>query len=128
MLAVKAVKQNIEIAEIRWVLETFRHMVNEAIRVGLEKGITSRFSLSNAVYKELHNGLHTWYILSAVEKACAILKNYRKAKKKNPKTQKPFPQPTRYVGQNYSNAQRGKFGVQHVGRLWIETLTLLRTS
>lgn len=90
MLAVKAVKQNIEISEITSLLETFRKMVNEAIRIGLEKNITSRFSLSNAVYKPLHNGLHTWYILSAIEKACAILKNYRKAKHKNSKTKKPY--------------------------------------
>lgn len=90
MLAVKAVKQNISSSEVNSLLEMFRQMVNVAIRVGLEKNITSRFSLSNAVYKEFHNGLHTWYILSAVEKACTILKNYRKAKRKNPKTKKPY--------------------------------------
>jgi putative transposase len=89
MLAVKAVKQNIETSEINNLLEVFRKMVNEAIRVGLERNITSRFKLSNAVYEPLHNGLHTWYILSAVEKACTLLKNYRKAKRKNPKTKKP---------------------------------------
>lgn len=90
MLAVKAVKQNIESPEIIDILEAFRKMVNEAIRVGLEKDITSRFKLSEAVYEPLHNGLHTWYILSAIEKSCAILKNYRKAKRKNPKTKTPY--------------------------------------
>jgi len=90
MLTVKAVKQNIQIAEINGVLETFRRMVNEAIRVGLKQNITSRFKLTKTVYKELHNGLHTWYILSAVEKACAILKNYRKAKRKHPYTKQPY--------------------------------------
>lgn len=90
MLAVKAVKQNITASEACELLEAFRRMVNEAIRVGLERDISSRFKLSNAVYKELHNGLHTWYILSAIEKACAILKNYRKAKRKNPNVKKPY--------------------------------------
>jgi len=90
MLAVKAVKQNICKPEIGNLLEIFRKMVNETIRVGLERNITSRFKLCKAVYKDLHNGLHTWYILSAVEKGCAILKNYRKAKRKNPKTKKPY--------------------------------------
>ncbi len=90
MLAVKAVKQNIQTPEISNVLETFRSMVNYCIYVGLEKNITSRFKLCSAVYKELHNGLHTWYILSAVEKACAILKNYRKAKRKNPNVKRPY--------------------------------------
>ena len=90
MLAVKAVEQNINSPEIKGLLETFRQMVNEAIRVGLEKNITSRFNLQKEVYNRLHNGLHTWYILSAAEKACAILKNYRKAKRGNPKTKKPY--------------------------------------
>jgi len=90
MRAVKAVKQNINNFEVLELLETFRRMVNDAIRVGLERNVTSRFSLSNIVYEQLHNGLHTWYILSAIEKACAILKNYRKAKRKNPETKKPY--------------------------------------
>jgi len=76
VLATKAVKQNYKPnQELEGVLEFFRDMVNHCIRVGLEKGITSRFRLSNEVYRDLHNGLHTWYILSAVEKASAILKN-----------------------------------------------------
>jgi putative transposase len=90
MRAVKAVKQNINNFEAVELIEAFRKMVNEAIRVGLERNVTSRFRLSNIVYKELHNGLHTWYILSAIEKACAILKNYRRAKRKNPEIKKPY--------------------------------------
>jgi len=91
MLAVKAVKQSYQLTqELEDVLETFRYMVNFCVHVGLERNITSRFKLSNAVYKELHNGLHTWYILSAVEKATAILRNYRKTKRKNLKTKTPY--------------------------------------
>ena len=81
--AVKCVKQNYDVpAELLSVMEQFREMVNRAIAVGLEQNITSRFKLSNAVYGELHNGLHTHYILGAVEKATAILRNYRKALRK----------------------------------------------
>jgi len=91
MRAVKAVKQNIQpIPELDGLLESFRSMVNYCIHVGLENNITSRFQLINIVYHDLCNGLHTWYILSAAEKACAILKNYRKAMHKNPDTQKPY--------------------------------------
>jgi len=65
------------------LLKTFRDMVNYCIRVGLEKGITSRFKLSNEVYHDLTKyGYHTWYVLSAIEVANVILKNYRKAKRK----------------------------------------------
>jgi hypothetical protein len=91
MRAVKAVKQNIQpIPQLDDLLESFRSMVNYCIHVGLEKNITSRFRLSDAVYHDLRNGLHTWYILSAIEKACAILKNYQKVARKNPETQKPY--------------------------------------
>jgi putative transposase len=65
------------------LLETFRNMVNYCIRVGLEKNVASRFSLQSEVYHQLSDfGLHTWYSLSAVEAATAILKNYRKAKRR----------------------------------------------
>jgi len=58
-------------------------MVNEAIRVGLESNITSRFRLIKAVYAEFKKvGLHTHYILSACEVACAILKNHRRRGRK----------------------------------------------
>jgi len=90
MLARKAIKQNYRPnQELEGVFDAFRDMVNHCIQVGLEKEITSRFKLSNEVYGELHNGLHTWYILSAVEKAAAILKNYRKSMRKNPHTKRP---------------------------------------
>jgi len=91
MLAVKAVKQSYKpIQELEDVLETFRCMVNYCIHVGLERNITSRFKLQKEVYEELHNGFHTWYILSAVEKATAILRNYRKSKRKNPSVKVPY--------------------------------------
>ena len=58
-------------------------MVNKCIEVGLEKGITSIYALVGEVYHDLRQlGLHSWYALSAIEVATAILKNYRKAKRK----------------------------------------------
>ncbi|WXG43097.1 MAG: hypothetical protein WED04_03405 [Promethearchaeati archaeon SRVP18_Atabeyarchaeia-1] len=66
------------------LLEAFRSMVNCCICVGLEKSVTSRFSLQSEVYHQLSGfGLHTWYSLSAIEAATAILKNYRKAKRRH---------------------------------------------
>jgi putative transposase len=61
------------------LLESFRTMVNHCITVGMEKNISSRFRLQDQVYRDLKEfGLHSWYTLSAVEVATAILKNYRK--------------------------------------------------
>jgi len=63
-------------------LEAFRDMVNYCIHVGLGKGITSRFRLTGEVYHRLMKyGYHSWYVLSAIEVAATILKNYRKARK-----------------------------------------------
>jgi len=84
MLAVKAVEVSYQPSEnIIKLLEDFRGMVNYCIRIGLEKGITSRFRLSSEVYRELTRcGYHSWYVLGAIEVATVILKNYRKAKRK----------------------------------------------
>jgi len=70
--------------QIMELLETFRDMVNEAIRVGLEKGVRSRFSLIRLVYgyfKERY-GLHTHYILNACEVAFSIIKKHRRWQRK----------------------------------------------
>lgn len=84
MLSVKAVTFRYQpTTQILDLLETFRDMVNEAIRIGYEKKPKSRFKLIQEVYayfKERY-GLHTHYILSACECAFAMLRN-RKWKKK----------------------------------------------
>jgi putative transposase len=66
------------------LLESFRGMVNYCIAIGLEKNVSSRFKLQNETYGHLGEfGLHSWYRLSAIEVATAILKNYRKAKRRH---------------------------------------------
>jgi len=63
------------------LLRDFRDMINYCIQAGLRHGATSRFKLTRLVYRELSSRYpwHSWYALSAIEVACAILKNYRKA-------------------------------------------------
>jgi len=80
MLGVKGVRFTYSCSEdLMSLFESFRWMVNEAIKVGLEKKITSRFRLIKTVYEDFKKlGLHTHHILSACEIACAILKNHRK--------------------------------------------------
>jgi putative transposase len=84
MQAVKAVQIPYEpTSGVLSLLEAFRNMVNCCIRVGLEKNVTSRFRLQSETYHQPSGfGLHTWYSLSAIEVATAILKNYRKAKRR----------------------------------------------
>jgi putative transposase len=84
MQAFKAVQIPFEpTGTILSLLESFRNMVNHCIAAGLEKKISSRFKLQDQVYHSLGKfGLHSWYSLSAVEAATAILKNYRKTKRR----------------------------------------------
>jgi hypothetical protein len=73
-----------------FLLETFKDMVNYCIAIGLEKKVTSRFGLQDLVYRNLGKfGLHSWYGLSVVEAATAILKNYRKIKKRRQEVKTP---------------------------------------
>jgi predicted transposase len=63
--------------------EEFKGMVNEIIRRGLQSKITSKFKLRRLVYNDMRtNGFHTHFILTAVEKATSILKNYRREQRK----------------------------------------------
>jgi len=80
MLAVKSVqfRHSEPIGEL---LETFRRMVNEAVKVALEQRITSRFRLIRAVHGPFkHYGLHTHYALSACEVACGLIRNRKRRK------------------------------------------------
>jgi len=92
MLAIKAVEVSYRPSEdIIKLLEDFKSMVNYCIHIGLEKGISSRFRLSEEVYRKLMMcGYHSWYVLGAIEVATVILKNYRKAKRKRRNVRKPY--------------------------------------
>jgi len=83
---IKAIKLEYKNSEekLKDLLIKFRDLINYCIEVGLERNISSRYKLIKDVYEELKNfDLHKHYILSACEIACAILKKYRKAKRKN---------------------------------------------
>ena len=83
MQAVKAIRFNHDNTEILILLETFRQMVNEGIRLGKpHNNIRARNKLIAICYEEFKKyGLHTHYTLSACEVACARLKQYRKHRK-----------------------------------------------
>lgn len=82
--------------ELRGLLEAFRQMCNDAIRIALQnerehnsERVKSRFALQALAYPRLKEyGLHSHYILSACEVAFAAYKN--RTWKKEPKVRKPF--------------------------------------
>jgi putative transposase len=86
------VKQNYQPdGELLRILEVFRSMVNACLRIGIETGTTSLKSLSPKAYGKLSSyNVPSYYKLCAISKTVGILKNYRKAVKKNPRTRIPY--------------------------------------
>jgi putative transposase len=92
MQAVKAVKQSyMPSPELPNLLDEFRKMVNDCIRIGLAENVTSMKALSKKAYRKLAGyDAPTYYRLTAVSKAAGILRNYRHAARKQPGVKKPY--------------------------------------
>jgi putative transposase len=65
-------------------------MVNVCITVGIEENVSSLKTLSLKAYHRLSHDMFSYYRLCAISTATGILRNYRKAKKKNPRTKLPY--------------------------------------
>jgi hypothetical protein len=62
-------------------------MMNRCIRVGLEKNVSSLKALSLRAYPQLSSyDVMSYYKLCAISAAAGVLRNYRKARRKNPST------------------------------------------
>jgi putative transposase len=74
------------------MMETFRQMLNDCIRIGLRENRTSLRSLSLVCYPNLKKyEIASAYKLNAISRACGILSNYRKLlKKKRRSVTKPY--------------------------------------
>ncbi len=92
MQAVKAVRQNYcPTEEILSLLEDFRCMVNDCVRIGLRENLTSMKSLSMKAYHQLSAyDIPTCYRLTAISRAAGILRNYRKELKRNRSARVPY--------------------------------------
>jgi putative transposase len=92
VFAVKTVQQRYTpSAELLDLLEEFRRMVNDCIRIGLQGNATSIKSLSLRAYKQLagYNAM-SYYKACAISRAVGILRNYRKAKRKTQNIREPY--------------------------------------
>jgi IS605 OrfB family transposase len=79
--AVKSVRFNYEPTRLtQELLQTFRTMVNHAIRIALQEEIKGRFKLRNRIYKEFQEkyGVTSHYPYSVAEIAWAIVKRHRR--------------------------------------------------
>jgi putative transposase len=63
------------------LLQDFRLAVNEAVRAGIQAGVTSRNALSKLVYKDFrkdHPGMYAQHLVSSFEVATKMVKNFRR--------------------------------------------------
>ena len=97
MQAVKAVRQNYHpTEEVLSLLEDFRCMVNDCVRIGLRENLTSMKSLSMKAYHQLSAyDVPTCYRLTAISRAAGILRNYRRELKKKRRLSARVPYVTR---------------------------------
>ena len=65
-------------------------MVNVCITVGIEENVSSLKTLSLKAYHRLSHDMLSYYRLCAISTATGILRNYGKAKRKNPQTRVPY--------------------------------------
>src|SRR3989442_678356 len=89
---VKAVRQNYRpTEEILFLLEDFRCMVNDCVRIGLRENVTSMKSLSMKAYHQLSAyDVPTRYRLTAISRAAGILRNYRRELKRGRSARVPY--------------------------------------
>jgi putative transposase len=89
--AVKTVKQKHQAsAELLRLLDEFRRMVNMCIAIGIEENVSSLKTLSLRSYHHLSRETPSYYRLCAISTATAILRNYRRARRKNPRARLPY--------------------------------------
>lgn len=110
MFPVKVVKQSYLCGpEISGLLEVFRCMVNDCIQIGLAENVTSMKSLSLKAYHKLNKyPIYTQYRLTAISKAAGLLKNYRKALRKDTDVRVPYARRLNLVAYYGVKVQDGK--------------------
>lgn len=90
--AIKSIKQCYTPSyEILQMMETFRQMVNDCIRVGLNNNVSTMKKLCSLAYKQLARyKIISYYKLCAISHAAGILANRNKSIKRGFQTRQPY--------------------------------------
>jgi putative transposase len=89
--AVKSIKQSCSIEPLLPLMKTFRQMVNDCIKIGLENNASTLRKLSNLSYGRLSKyNIIAYYKLHAISKAAAILANRKQSIKRGYLTKTPY--------------------------------------
>jgi putative transposase len=92
LTAIKCIKQPYEPTEkILAMMETFRRMVNDCLRIGLENDASTLKKLSKLCYPTLaRHDIISYYKLHAISKAAGILSNRKQSIKRGYHTKAPY--------------------------------------
>jgi len=92
MRAVKAVQQKFTPnPDILQMLDQFRLMLNDCVRIGVDENVTGLRSLSAKAYNQLANyDTMSYYKLCAISRATGIRRNYRKTRRTNLEARQPY--------------------------------------
>jgi len=93
-LPIRSVKQRFKPnAELFQMMEIFRQMVNDCMRIGLEHNCSTIRKLSPLAYYQLENhSIMSYYKLTAISQACGRLSQMKKDIKKGRKPKSPYVQ------------------------------------
>lgn len=86
------ITQQYRSAELSNLMEAFRWMINESIRIGIERNLSSLKSLNGNLYHYLSDNMRflKLYVARAIVVAKSKLRDFRKARKKNPDVRIPY--------------------------------------
>lgn len=89
---IKSVKQSYMPTPVMLeLLENFRRMVNDCIRIGLENDSSSMKKLSLLAYRKVSNySVLNYYKLGAISRAAGILANGKKSLQRGIRTKNPY--------------------------------------
>jgi len=92
MRVLKCVQQRHRVSdEVARLMDVFRCMVNDCIRIGLQENVSSFRALSLKCYPRLKRyDVLSYYKLCAISRAAGILKNYRDFTRKGRRTKVPY--------------------------------------
>jgi putative transposase len=95
--------------ELLPVFVYFKYCANEAIRIGIEKNLTSKYNLHYQLYHKLRldSQFHCKYVYGALECAASKLKLYKKTLKKKPDAKKP------YISRNHLIIENQSYKIEH---------------
>ncbi|MDE1771020.1 MAG: hypothetical protein KGI28_10800, partial [Thaumarchaeota archaeon] len=91
-MAVKSIKQSYQFPnELTPMMETFRQMVNDCIKIGLENNCSTLKKLSLLSYHELSKyEILSYYKLTAISSACGRLAQMKQDIKKGRRPKSPY--------------------------------------